>query len=299
MLNIRKGVLYMKKSMKVFILVSASVIAVILAVMVVFALLHKNTENQNSETDFSEQSDVIVYEQPHVENKNDDLIKNNNLEATETLSAEDKKVQNEIAKYSSANVDFRNKKHESLNGKDFDLTFSEIESVDNINRVIYKNNSDDEFAYNIGNGKLRYAVINSAVTTKTEKSVDKQTAQQIATEYVSAKLNIADYKIDNYKETDDGHYFCFVRYIGGYPSTDKYSIQIGFDGSVVYISDFTDTFDGKKIDYDKAFIDEKIKANTDESKVDWSSVNINLNDNKVTVFVTLTEDNAICAIPLE
>lgn len=190
----------MKKSKKVFILVSVSVIAAILAVMVVFALLHKNTESQNSETDFSVQSDVIVYEQPQTEEQNNDSMQSDNSVSTETLSA---------------------------------------------------------------------------------------------------KLNIADYKIDNYKETDDGHYFCFVRYIGGYPSTDKYSIQIGFDGSVVYISDFTDTFDGKKIDYDKAFIDEKIKANTDESKVDWNSVNINLNDNKVTVFVTLTEDNAICAIPLE
>lgn len=289
----------MKKSKKVFILVSVSVIAAILAVMVVFALLHKNTESQNSETDFSVQSDVIVYEQPQTEEQNNDSMQSDNSVSTEVLSAEDKKVKNEIAKYSSANVDFRYEKHESLNGKNIDLTFSEIESTDNTNRVIYKNNSGDEFAYNIGNGKLRYAVINSAVTTKTEKSVDKQSAQQIATEYVSAKLNIADYKIDNYKETDDGHYFCFVRYIGGYPSTDKYSIQIGFDGSVVYISDFTDTFDGKKIDYDKAFIDEKIKANTDESKVDWNSVNINLNDNKVTVFVTLTEDNAICAIPLE
>ena len=89
----------MKKSKKVFILVSVSVIAAILAVMVVFALLHKNTESQNSETDFSVQSDVIVYEQPQTEEQNNDSMQSDNSVSTETLSAEDKKVKNEIAKY--------------------------------------------------------------------------------------------------------------------------------------------------------------------------------------------------------
>lgn len=223
----------------------------------------------------------------------------NEVVNSEVLLIEDKIVKSEISKYSNTTVDFRYNKQETIQGKEFNLTFEKIDSLNDYKRTIYTNDSCDEFVYNTDNGKLRYAVIESAVTEKVAESIDKAAAKKKAEEYVFAKCNISDYTIDQEKETDKGYYFCFTRYIATYPSNDRYSVQIGYDGSIVYISDFTDTFDGKNINYDKAFIDAKIKEHSDETKVDWSSVTVRLEEGKVAVSYTVDENNAVYVLPLE
>lgn len=215
------------------------------------------------------------------------------------LSAEDKAVKAEIAKYSNTNFDFRYARQENIKDKTFDLTFSEVEQVAGYKRILYKNDFGDEFVYNIDNGRLRYATIKSEVVEKTDGSINQAMALKIAEEYVGTQCDKEKYMLDQQKEIESGYYFCFTRYIGGYPSSDRYSIQVGYDKAIVYFSDFTDTFVGKDLNYTKEFIDSKIKENSDATKVDWDSVSICLNEGKVSVSYAIPEQAAIAILHLE
>lgn len=261
----------------------------------------------NSKTIVENEAESLVSEIEIVESTTQ-TIQNENISIEDTnskitmdeiLSAEDRAVKSEISKYSNTKVDFRHDKQETIKGKRFDVTFSEIDSSSDYKRVIYKNNLGDEFVYNTDNGKLRYAVMESVITEKATESIDAESAQKIAVEYVSENCDINKYTMDQYKEKDSGYYFCFTRYIGGYPSSDRYSIQIGYDGAIVYVSDFTDTFDSKELNYSKEFIDSKIKEYSDETKVDWNSITICIHEGKVAVKYTELEKCAIAILPLE
>lgn len=218
---------------------------------------------------------------------------------TEAISNEDKMVKAEIEKYINTDVDFRNNKKEIIKGKTFNVVFSEADPATDYKRIIYKNDIGDEFAYNTDNGKLRYAIMDSVVTEKSATSIDKTTAKKIALEYAETKCNIEQYTMDYSKESDKGYYFCFTRYIGGYPSDDMYGIQVGYAGDIVYLSDNTDLFVNKNISFDKNFIDEKIKERIDESKVDWESITVCIYEEKVAVQYTVPEQCATAILPLE
>ena len=216
------------------------------------------------------------------------------------ISAEDKAVKSEISKYVDTKVDFRLNRQEMINKKTFNLTFSEIENaIENDEKVVYKNELEDIFKYDAKSGKLREAIINSVVTQKTNESIDENAAQKIAIEYAKTKYETDAYKLYSCKETTKGHNYIYTRYIGGYPSSDKFSIKVGYDGNIVYVNDFTDTFDGKELNYSKEFIDSKIKEHSDEAKVDWESVKICIEEEKVSVSYTIPEQCAIAILPLE
>ncbi len=222
------------------------------------------------------------------------------IKDADVVSNKDKDIKAEIEKYVDTNIDFKFVKEEKINDKVFKLTFSEVENiVKNDEKIIYKNEISDTFKFDAKSGKLREAIIDSLVTQKTDKSVDKNSSQEIAIKYANTKYETSEYKIYSYKETTKGHNFIYARYIGGYPSSDKFTIKVGYDGNIVYISDFTDIFIGKELNYDKAFIDAKIKENTDESKVDWDSVKICIHDGKVAISYTVLEQCATALIPLE
>lgn len=223
-----------------------------------------------------------------------------NLSQTEeSLSAEDKAVKEEISKYSNTKVDFRHNTQEIIKGKSFDITFSEIDYLPSYKGVIYINGLGDEFVYNTDNGKLRYAIMESVIVEKTAESIDFETAKRIAAEYVAENCDISKYTMNQHKEIEGGYYFCYTRYIGGYPSNDRYSIQIGYDGVIVYISDFTDTFIGKELNYDKEFINAKIKEYSAEMEIDWDSIIICISDGRVAASYTVPEAHAIAVTPLE
>lgn len=216
------------------------------------------------------------------------------------ISAEDKAVKSEISKYVDTKVDFRLNRQEKINQKTFNLTFFEMENViENNEKVVYKNELEDTFKYDAKSGKLREAIINSVVTQKTNESIDENTAQKIAIEYAKTKYETDAYKLYSCKETTKGHNYIYTRYIGGYPSSDKFSIKVGYDGNIVYISDFTDAFDSKELNYSKEFIDSKIKEYSDETKVDWNSITICIHEGKVAVKYTEPEQCAIAILPLE
>lgn len=215
------------------------------------------------------------------------------------LSAEDKAVKAEIAKYINTTIDFRYNRKETLNGKNFDITFDKVEKVAQKNCAIYKNDLGDKFIYNANSGKLFEAIIDSALAEKTTQSIDKNTSQKIAIEYANSRYEMTAYKEYYYKETEKGHYFTYTRYIGGYPSNDKFSVKIGNNGNIVYLSDFTDTFDGKNINYDKSYIDAKIKEHIDESEVDWDSLVICIDQDKVAVNFAVPKQNATATLNLE
>ena len=288
--------------------ISLLAVVAILCVAVGFTAYPTNT-NKNIQGDsvgnVEERANIGIAEEIVGENETETAAQENgtslSAEAskTEIMSDEDKMVKAEIAKHINTDVDFRNSKKEIIKGKSFDVVFFEADSTADYKRIIYKNNLGDEFAYNTDNGKLRYAVMDSVVTEKTAASIDKTTAQKIATEYVSTKCNIEQYTVDYFKESDKGYYFCFTRYIGGYPSNDIYGIKVGYTGDIVYLSDNTDLFADRNISFDKNFIDKKIKEATDESQVDWNSVTICIYEGKVAVSYAVSEQCATAILPLE
>ncbi len=216
------------------------------------------------------------------------------------LSEEDKAVKIEIAKCVETNIDFKFAKQEKVNGKVFNLTFSEIEnSVENQEKIVYKSEKGDIFKFDAKDGELREAIINSLVTQKTSESINKISAQKIVVEHINAKEKIDEYQLYSYKESEKGYNFIYTRYIGGYPSADKFSIKVGYDGNIVYISDFTDVFDGKELNYDKAFLDAKIKENSDETMVDWDSIKICIDEGKVAISYAVPEQCTVAILPLE
>lgn len=242
-------------------------------------------ENAEKATDIAQQSETSF----STEISNGDFI-----------SAEDKAVKSEISKYVDTKVDFRLNRQEKINQKTFNLTFSEIENIiENDEKVVYKNELEDIFKYDAKSGKLREAIINSVVTQKTNESINENAAQKIAIEYAKTKYETDAYKLYSRKETTKGHNYIYTRYIGGYPSSDKFSIKVGYDGNIVYVSDFTDTFDSKELNYSKEFIDSKIKEYSDETKVDWNSITICIHEGKVAVKYTELEKCAIAILPLE
>lgn len=259
----------------------------------------KQSAQNDQKSDKSSIAETILVEETYRAEANKQNATIEGSSATEILSDEDKAVKAEIAKHRETDIDFRYNKQETIKGKTFDVAFAEIEYATDYKRVLYKNSFGDEFAYDTDNGKLRYAVMESAVVPKTTESINQEKAQAIAVEYVSSNCNIDKYTMDQCKEIDSGYYFCFTRYIGSYPSSDRYGIQIGYNGDVVYLSDNTYVFSNKNIDFDKNFIDAKIKEHSDESKVDWDSIKICLNDGKVAISYTIPEQHAVAVIPLE
>ncbi len=278
-------------------LVFVLILALVLCIAVGCKYLPKTEDNNKENSDEIIIEEVVV--ETHKTEADEQISTIEKLPESETLSAEDKAVKTEISKHIDTAVDFRYNKQEVLQDKTFDITFSEIDQSSNYERVIYKNELGDEFAYNTNNGKLRYAVIESVAVKKTAESIDCETAQQIATEYISANCDISRYIMSQQKEIDTGYYFCYTRYIGSYPSVDRFSVQIGYDGNIVYISDFTDTFTGKELNLDEIFIDAKIRECLDETKVDWDSITICLNEGKLAVRYIIPEQHAVAVLPLE
>ncbi len=203
---------------------------------------------------------------------------------TETLSAQDKAVKAEIAKYTQNAADFRYKKQEKIGNKTFNISFTELDSAADYKKVIYKNDLGDEFSYYVDTGELRYGVMTSAITEKTSQSINIETARKISDDYAAAQCNLDEYTMDESKEIDSGYWFCYTRYIGGYKTRDAFRIQIGFDGSIVYVNNNTGIFEGKNLNFTKEFIDAKInEALGDKENIERGSTSINLHDDKVCV----------------
>lgn len=185
--------------------------------------------------------------------------------AYKDLSDEDIVLKTKIAEISDTKVDFRHNKQEEVQGKKYDISFSEFNSNESaVRQVVYKNDLNDEFKYNIKTGKLYEFDIDSIVVEKTEDSIDIDTAHKIALEYLPKNCNIDEYTQRAYKETESGYFFWYERYIGKYSTMDSFSIVVGFDGLVVSYKDATEDIDWKKIDIDEKHINAKIKEYADK-----------------------------------
>ena len=181
------------------------------------------------------------------------------------LTVEDKALQTQIAKYSNTKVDFRYNKQQKIQDETYDISFIKLNDETNPDKVVYANEHDDEFEYDIKTGKLYYATIGSNIVEKTTDSIDIKTANKIALDFFPNDCNINEYK--NYsRENENGYYFCYTRYIGQYLTTDSFSITIGFDGSVVHFKDSTDEFDGIDISFDDDFIAAKVQEFLNEKE---------------------------------
>lgn len=289
------------KKRKILLLLIVTVLSVVVG-FTAYPTIIKENINDHSSDNAEEISNDDTTKKIVSENSTEIIVQENSTSlSTETskmeiLSVQDKMVKAEIAKYIETNVDFRNDKREIVNGKAFDIVFSNIE---NCEQVVYENSLGDKFSYNAEDGVLRYAVIESSVTPKTAEGINQEKAMEIAVKYISSNINIEEYTMDYCKESDKGYYFCFTRYIGGYPSNDIYGIKVGYAGDIVYLSDNTNLFVNESINYDKNFIDSKIKEKVDQKEVDWNSIRIIIHEGKVAVEYMVPEQCAIAILPLE
>lgn len=230
-------------------------------------------------------------------------------EILQPLTEEDKALQAEIAKYSDTKVDFRYNKQEKVQDKIFDISFSEFNSFSKPRRAIYKNDLDDEFEYDIATGKLIHMTLNSNITKKTNDSIDIDSAQKLALTFFPKVRNIDDYERYICVETSSGYAFWYRKNIGKYAIDDEFRIEIGFDGAVIYISDLTEVFAGKSLDFDEKFLDSKIEAfakENDAVNIDYEHATITLRDGKLCLrfaYEIVTDGGAksgfITEIPLE
>ena len=230
-------------------------------------------------------------------------------EIIQPLTEEDKAVKAEIAKHSDTKIDFRYNRQETIGDKTFDVSFSEFNSISTLQGVIYTNDQGDEFEYNVQTGKPIHIVLKSNITTKSVDSIDIETAHKLALEYFPKDKRIEEYKQTIYLQTSDGYVFWYTKHIGKYTTADEFSIQIGFDGAIIYISDLTDVFADKKINFDEKFIDSKIENFAKETgavNIDYDNAIVRIRENKVCVSVPyeiVTDGGAkscfVTDIPLE
>ena len=197
---------------------------------------------------------------------NDSIIPEGNLQ---NLSEEDKAVKLEIAKYSNTKVDFRKNMQTKILDKTYETSFVGINEYNN-QKVVYTNKAGDEFEYNIETGKMCEATIYSNVVKNTNDSIDIDEAYKIAMKLLPDKVDLDEYTQYAYRETNKGYFFWYIRYFGKYSSTDSFSATIGFDGSIVSLSDSTHIFNGRDIGFDENYITAKI----DEFAKEEGAVNI-------------------------
>lgn len=225
----------------------------------------------------------------------------------EVLSAEDKSVKAEIAKYSDTTVDFRNNKQEKIGKKDYDISFARVDSSNDY--VVYSDQAYNEFKYNIKSGKLYSANILSAVTEKGIDSIDIDAAQKIAYGYASSKCNIDEYTLDLSKETDKEYEFSYRRYICGYKTADVLAVDVSFAGDIIYIIDNTDLFKNieiQKININENWVNTKIdewfsENGEDGTELKEDSVIITVTNNQPQLMFKVISGHAVgmCYIPIE
>lgn len=237
----------------------------------------------------------------------DHLIVDN--KSFENLSAEDKAVKTEISKYSDTKIDFKKNMQKKIQDETYDISFIKVNEY-NSDKVIYENDLGDEFEFDVKTGKLCEAVINSNRVSKSEDSIDIDTAHKIALELLPKDVNIDEYVQYAYRQTSKGYFFWYIRYIGKYRTTDSFSATIGFDGSVIDLSDSTHEFSDKNMNFDEEYvtlkIDEFVKENGADS-VDFDHATVLMSDGKVCVSVGyeyINEEGVVTAslvsdIPLE
>lgn len=260
----------------------------------------KSIEDNNS----SLVETVVVQEEYKYENKEQS---SSAVPSTEVLSAEDKSVKAEIAKYSDTTVDFRSNKQEKIGKKDYDISFARVDSSNDY--VVYSDQAYNEFKYNIKSGKLYSANILSAVTEKGIDSIDIDAAQKIAYGYASSKCNIDEYTLDLSKETDKGYEFSYRRYICGYKTADVLAVDISFAGDIIYIIDNTDLFENieiQKININENWVNTKIdewfsENGEDGTELKEDSVIITVTNNQPQLMFKVISGHAVgmCYIPIE
>lgn len=212
---------------------------------------------------------------------NDSLISEEKLA---DLTEEDKVVKKEIAKYSDTDIDFRKNMQTKILDRTYETSFVGL-NEHNTQKVVYTNDAGDRFEIDIETGKLCEAVISSNSEEKSDIDIGIDKAHKIAMKLLSDDVDLNQYTQYAYRQTNKGYFFWYVRYFGKYRSTDSFSATIGFDGSLIDLSDSTHKFAGKNIDFDEDYITSKIE----EYFKDYEKINIDY-DNAI----VMINEGAVC-----
>ena len=180
---------------------------------------------------------------------------------TKELSNEDIALKNEIAKVAPNAADFRYSRTETIKGKRYELTFSNMGGsygIDEKEKITYVNSVGEEFTYSLNTGKLTLARLKSAMTAKNADSIDKITAQNIAYAYASEGGDISNYVLGYTDIDDEGYTFIYHRCISGYNSSDSIHVSVGYDGAIVEVNDKREEYIGKNIVVNEAKLQKEI-----------------------------------------
>lgn len=190
----------------------------------------------------------------------------------QVLSDKDKAVKAEIAQHSDTNVDFRFKKQQIFDEKNYDLTFSKIGCItsDEItSNITYTNDNGDEVSYDLDTGRITMVYLRSNETKKTESSIDMLKAESIAYGIASKNCDIDKYVLESKEERDNGYMFSYCKRIYGYRTNDRVRVLVGFDGAIVSATIRFYAIDEETLNVDKEWYESEIKkAKEKDTKVE-------------------------------
>ncbi|MBQ8740824.1 MAG: hypothetical protein IJY79_04675 [Clostridia bacterium] len=234
-----------------------SIIFVISMILTFVGCKEVKIENENSSV--AEQT-VIV--ETYKAEANEQTATTQKLSESENLSAEDKAVKAEIAKYNDDTANFRYNRQEKIGNKTYNLTFEKVGFAatggDETERITYKNSEDDYFIYNLKTGNLETATFGSAITEKVETSIDINVAEKVAYNTALNKCDMSNYVLYEKTELSYGYSFKYNRYIGNYRTAEGINITVAFNGDIVSIGIWTDIFDGIELNISEDWINEKL-----------------------------------------
>ena len=199
--------------------------------------------------------------------------KEEKLEQTETLSAEDKALKAEIAKISDTKVDFRVNKIQKLENENYNLTYKEIDPLFTKSeepKLVYEGKTANgygvTFRYNINNGKLFAATWDLPEPDEQYAAISAEKAEVIARGYAKDFCDLDIYSLCYTKEYDNSYAFVFTKYISGYVTSDQVDVEINKLGEILYLRVNTNVFDNFKIESinEEAILD-KLKAQVGEN----------------------------------
>ena len=203
--------------------------------------------------------------------------KEEKLEQTETLSAEDKALKAEIAKISDTKVDFRTQRQDKIGAKTYNATYKEL--VDGkYPRIIYEskleNGETATFEYSVNSGNLTRAYVPTGINSKSEKSVTFEEAQKMATAIASQYCDTSVYKIAKANEWSMFYEFTFARFISGYETSEGIYMLLDFDGNVNIMTVGTNIFKDKDFTVDETKMTAALEKYLNETYKSYTSYEI-------------------------
>ncbi|MBQ8203558.1 MAG: hypothetical protein IJZ75_04695 [Clostridia bacterium] len=199
---------------------------------------------------------ISVYESLPAESE--ETVSADDSSSAELLSAEDKALKAEIAKVSDTKVDFRANKNQSFCGKDYNLSYKQINTLftdKGTEKIDYMGKTEDgydaKFTYNLKDGKLFLAEFGVPKVQKQTDSISLSHAEKIAAKFALEFCDLKKYNLSFSREMNDYYMIAFANDTLGYETDDEIILQIDFNGNLIFLRDNTGIFEGMNFSVDE------------------------------------------------